>query len=616
MRKKPKGIVFLENHGVRGKNMQNKKRKRPAALVDSARSKRRVRTSFSNKPARKYNGPIIDLTANSKKHSDKIDYNTDRQHYCGSKSAGSSNSTGFSSVVGGKDIGKGSLKNSKRIVRKSSRPKNIYIRTAESTDDFFQHIVEIDPFTSLLPSPLTKKLSRIQRGFASANAYVNAFLPLHINESIAQVRSQTGRLTRDIDNKSKILPKTPPLRFVVMSNKKVSGTGFKSYRLLTLFIVGTEENGYFEKNVLNAQIHSLRGAKKKGNVSVSSDLRHRIRSHDVILFSRNRSFGNFRAVKTQGGTGESNILDLDHKSAVVEELCGFAPAAIGIVDHATYVNGNVSFDIQNKIRLLQGEKVLFKVSVYVSSTRFANMFDHSAGERSGENVLKEHFANQRLCGWLVDSLNTAKREYDALLDVGRLNILNALLHNKGLQITSPPPAKLNGRAAPGNTQQPFSSSEILMLGNESDLTLSLRFRSYLKMHYNEPQFDAIITAATQKGFTVIQGPPGTGKTQTLLGVLNTLHLHVFGKSYRKLHVSFVKLIKRLRNQCKFDPESGLLLNNTNSHFNSSDAITNRQYTDPEYWWNKWKEVQLPPKPRILMCAPSVSRIFVYLMNLF
>ena len=90
------------------------------------------------------------------------------------------------------------------------------------------------------------------------------------------------------------------------------------------------------------------------------------------------------------------------------------------------------------------------------------------------------------------------------LDVGRLNILNALLHNKGLQITSPPPAKLNGRAAPGNTQQPFSSSEILMLGNESDLTLSLRFRSYLKMHYNEPQFDAIITA-TQKGFTVFKG---------------------------------------------------------------------------------------------------------------
>ena len=190
---------------------------------------------------------------------------------------------------------------------------------------------------------------------------------------------------------------------------------------------------------------------------------------------------------------------------VVEELCGFAPAAIGIVDHATYVNGNISFDIQNKIRLLQGEKVLFKVSVYVSSTRFANLFDHSAGERSGKNVLKEHFANQRLCGWLVDSLNTAKREYDALLDVGRLNILNALLHNKGLQITSPPPAKLNGRAAPGNTQQPFSSSEILMLGNESDLTLSLRFRSYLKIHYNEPQLMPLSQQRLRKDLPLFKG---------------------------------------------------------------------------------------------------------------
>ena len=94
--------------------------------------------------------------------------------------------------------------------------------------------------------------------------------------------------------KSKILPKTPPLRFIVMSNKKVGGTGVKSYRLLTLFVVGSEENGYFEKKVLDTQIYTLRGAKKKGNVSVSSDLRHRIRSHDVILFSQKRSFGNFQ----------------------------------------------------------------------------------------------------------------------------------------------------------------------------------------------------------------------------------------------------------------------------------------------------------------------------------
>ena len=139
---------------------------------------------FSNKPARKYNGPIIDLTANAKKHSDKIDDNADRQNYCGSKSAGSSNGIGFPNVVGGKDIGKGSLKNSKRIVRKSSRTKNIYIRTAESTDDFFQHIVEIDPFTSLLPSPLTKKLNRIQRGFASANAYVNLLCNFAISSKV------------------------------------------------------------------------------------------------------------------------------------------------------------------------------------------------------------------------------------------------------------------------------------------------------------------------------------------------------------------------------------------------------------------------------------------------
>ena len=319
MKRKPKGIVFLENHAVQGKSMIKKKRKRAAAVVDGARRTRRVPSSMLTKPARKYNGPIIDLTANVKKDSVKIDDSTDHQHSRGSKSVGSNNSIGFPTVIRGKDTSQGSLKHSKRIVRKSSRPKSISIRTAEPRNDFFQRIIEIDPFTSSLPSPLTKRLNRIQKGFPSANAYINAFLPLHINESIAQVRSQTGRLMRDIDSKCKIVPKTPPLRFVTISNKKIGGAGAKSYRLLTLLVVGSEENGYFEKNVLNAQIYNLRGFKKKGNVSVNVDLRHRIRSYDVILLSQNRSFGNFRAVKAQGSKVESNILDTDHKSVVVEK---------------------------------------------------------------------------------------------------------------------------------------------------------------------------------------------------------------------------------------------------------------------------------------------------------
>ena len=74
-------------------------------------------------------------------------------------------------------------------------------------NNLFQRVAEIDPFSNALPSPLAKRLNRVQKGFPSANAYISTFLPLHINESIAQVRSQTSRLTRDVDHLNKIVPK-------------------------------------------------------------------------------------------------------------------------------------------------------------------------------------------------------------------------------------------------------------------------------------------------------------------------------------------------------------------------------------------------------------------------
>ena len=606
-RKKPKGIKFLKPEEIN--KINNKGKRRKTSYFNSSRSSSRNnnRNGFSygssSRRIEKYNGPIVDLTSNAKVIKSALKINVNEKQTM---------KTTTSRKVGRRHI---------RSNNHNNNYNNINKNNSLIGNNLFQRVAEIDPFSNALPSPLAKRLNRVQKGFPSANAYISTFLPLHINESIAQVRSQTSRLTRDVDHLNKIVPKTPPLRFIILStggniNNNNHGHNSSSSNILNLVIVGNQQSGYFENNVLDSQIHNLsNNGKKKYNNGTSNNknnMRNRIRNSDVILFSEKHTFGKFRNVvkkesKDTDKNSQSLHLNKDNNNSniiIEEELYAFSPAAFGIVKHVKYIQNPSTYSLPSNATLHIGEQVLFQLSIQVSSKRFENIFSSFSNNNSNNN-----FANRRICGWLIDSLNTAQREYDALLHVGRLNILDSLLHNQGLDIKSPPPKSKKGKSRGNSTSTTTTNDDdVLAIGNENDLTLSSDFRSYLKENYNRPQYDAIITSATQKGFTLIQGPPGTGKTQTLLGVLNTLHLHIFGKNHKKLHRNFLKLMGKLRKQCSFDATTGNLLDSSNSHFNSFKMENNRMFADPEYWWKKFCELELPPKPRILMCAPSNAAV--------
>ena len=123
--------------------------------------------------------------------------------------------------------------------------------------------------------------------------------------------------------------------------------------------------------------------------------------------------------------------------------------------------------------------------------------------------------------------------YEALHHVRRL-------HGPMRQAMLKPPK--DGMPRVRNVPAPPLSVEIA--GNQ-------KFVDFLVKNFNEPQLAAIKWAAAhtlrsyeREGdqshedlfpFTLVQGPPGTGKTQTVWGILNTLHCLLFQRYYKSIH---------------------------------------------------------------------------------
>ena len=56
------------------------------------------------------------------------------------------------------------------------------------------------------------------------------------------------------------------------------------------------------------------------------------------------------------------------------------------------------------------------------------------------------------------------------------------------------------------------------------LRLSPAFMHHLEGRLNPSQMQAVVGAATRRGFSLVQGPPGTGKSTAVLQLLNAMHL--------------------------------------------------------------------------------------------
>ena len=332
--------------------------------------------------------------------------------------------------------------------------------------------------------------------------------------------------------------KIPPFRCVADPDERRN--------TISVSVMGVRDSSSF-KNVASSQVHRWQGQTEP------------FRRLDVLVFST------------------SPIFD-----------CQQRPTSGSIAGGS---GGNLFFGVVQRVRALSPyhkvpgvrEEALFELQIKAN-------FDHFRREN------KQYFA------WQIESLNTVQREYDALLNVRSLQILEPLLNANGREVKAKAKkAEREGAGGAsssrgGSRENEAGSNELLDLGNENDLSLSPRYRSYIKEKFNAPQHDAIIAATTLKGFTLIQVPPGTGKTTTLHGVLNTLHLHIYSKYYKAITRSMYVVMRQCRSVCRFDSANMKLKDET------------EKWASASLWWEKWMTMSFPQKPRILMAAPSNAAV--------
>lgn len=120
------------------------------------------------------------------------------------------------------------------------------------------------------------------------------------------------------------------------------------------------------------------------------------------------------------------------------------------------------------------------------------------GDERSIEVAKFLFKNSELYITRICNLATINREYQALVTIDNLKLLDLLIH----------PGKINDTSINPNISEYFH------------IPRSLDFK--LKLFFNHSQYDALKNSIKKRGLTLIQGPPGTGKSTTILGILSVI----------------------------------------------------------------------------------------------
>jgi len=159
----------------------------------------------------------------------------------------------------------------------------------------------------------------------------------------------------------------------------------------------------------------------------------------------------------------------------------------------------------------------------------------------------------------MGKVSTAEREYVALHHTAHIRLYDQLLYPTPVQAAA-------STASAASTSASAGSSSLLRRSEWEGL--SEGFREYLRRTLNEDQYAAVRDASARRidehrwvmhnlsaytvqsivlsvvitriavcrctqhiRFTLLQGPPGTGKTQTIVALLNVLHVTRYQQHY-------------------------------------------------------------------------------------
>ena len=127
---------------------------------------------------------------------------------------------------------------------------------------------------------------------------------------------------------------------------------------------------------------------------------------------------------------------------------------------------------------------------------------------------------------ILDNLTSSFREYAALFAFRGSPLIGDIIQMPTefyLSQTPPPSPSLDTGGEEGTKE-----GEVPQVSGIGSSLFPI-----LQKQYNPSQMTAIYSSveANKRGLCLILGPPGTGKTTTILGIINTLHVKYFNRSY-------------------------------------------------------------------------------------
>ena len=219
--------------------------------------------------------------------------------------------------------------------------------------------------------------------------------------------------------------------------------------------------------------------------------------------------------------------------------------------------------------------IIVKVSMNLSVSRIAGFV---SGLKKGSTLYVSRICN----------LATSIREYQALMSVDSLSLLDQLLH----------PGQINN---------------LNIDKNKDFFNIPNQLKDKIESFFDISQVESLYASIKKRGVTLIQGPPGTGKSTTILGILSVI-LNSFCQPIR---------VKSLATQCNFQSEHlnkrELMIKQQpwifNPHYSDwlDDPINTNdnalqfkscEITDRLISLSKYEDEDVSPPERVLVCAPS------------
>lgn len=243
---------------------------------------------------------------------------------------------------------------------------------------------------------------------------------------------------------------------------------------------------------------------------------------NFVKFEEKKKFFTFELIRqfSRSINYSNGDLILIHRLPIEEE--GQKEHALGIVDKFMYT-GNV---LITRIVLIQNER----------SIAFSNHISKDS----------EWYVT-RIC-----NLATIAREYQALLSIDSLKLVDLLIH-------------------PGNIYQDYTMSK--MFNPQDYFFMPRKLEVKLRYFFNQSQLESLRNSIKKRGVTLIQGPPGTGKSTTILGILSVILNSLIKKEGVERKNSVINMVNQ---EILYEDTNGISYTTKHSHTNGN-GVRNPQH---------------------------------------